>query len=350
MGGNFMIYGATGYTGKLLARTAKALGFEPLLAARNAATLKAVAGQHGFKFRTLDLNDGVGLHTALSEVDVVLHAAGPFSATSKPMLDACLETRTHYLDVTGELDVLEACAERDAEAKRAGIMVMPGVGFDCVPSDCLAAHMKRRMPDAVELNMAIGGKLLASRGSMRTGVEMLSKGIRARRSGEIVVLDELPDRRFDFGEGMRPTRVIGLGDMSPAFHSTGIPDMTFFYEMPPSAPAQTNPGAFKRWWMGSGYMQRKMKQRLDAMPEGPNDAQRKEGYAILVAETINAKRERAVSRLRTPEGYTMTAMAGLEIIQRLLNGGAKAGFQTPSQMFGPDFITEFEGCELQDIE
>jgi short subunit dehydrogenase-like uncharacterized protein len=352
MSGKFMIYGATGYTGKLLARTSKALGLEPLLAARNSAKLKSVAGQHGFAFKTIDLNDGAALRIALADVDAVLHAAGPFSATSKPMLDACLETRTHYLDVTGELDVLEACAERDAEAQRAGIMVMPGVGFDCVPSDCLAAHLKQRMPDANQLNMAIGGKLLVSRGSARTGIEMLPKGVRARRGGEIVVLTDLPERSFDFGQGMRPTRVVGLGDMCPAFHSTGIPEMTFFYEMQPSmaAVANTGPGAFKRWLLGRGFMQSKLKRRIEAMPEGPNDAQRKEGYAIIVAEALNAKGERITSRLRTPEGYTMTAMASLEILQRLFKGEGAMGYQTPSRVFGAGFITEFDGCTLQDID
>jgi short subunit dehydrogenase-like uncharacterized protein len=252
--------------------------------------------------------------------------------------------------VTGELDVLEACADRDKEAQSAGIIVMPGVGFDVVPSDCLAAHMKERMPDATELNIAIGGKLLVSRGSARTGIEMLPKGVRARRDSELVVLNDLPERSFDFGGGMRPVRTLGLGDLATAFRSTNIPNITFFYEMPPSAPKVSNPGPLKRWYMGRSFMQRKLKRRVEGMPEGPNDAQRKEGYAILVGEALNAKRERVVSRLRTPEGYTMTAMAGMEILQRVLNDTGASGFQTPSGLFGSNFITEFEGCTLQDIE
>ena len=144
----FLIYGATGYTGKLTARTAKDKGLKPILAGRNEMKLKAVAEPLGFQHRVFDLSDRVELEAALGEVDAVLHIAGPFSATSKPMADACLRTGTHYLDITGEIDVFEALAARDMEAKKAGIMLLPGVGFDVVPSDCLALHLKQRMPDA----------------------------------------------------------------------------------------------------------------------------------------------------------------------------------------------------------
>jgi short subunit dehydrogenase-like uncharacterized protein len=180
MAGRLMIYGATGYTGKLVARTAKALGLRPLLAGRNDAKLKSVAELHGFECRTIDLADAAGLRSALSGIAVVLHLAGPFSRTSKPMLDACLEAKAHYLDITGEIDVFEACAARDAEAREAGVMVMPGVGFDVVPSDCLAAHLQRRLPDAVALTLAISGLGKASRGTAKTSIESIARASRAR--------------------------------------------------------------------------------------------------------------------------------------------------------------------------
>jgi len=109
-------YGATGYTGKLAARTAKEKGLEPILAGRNEAKLKALAEPLGFQYRTFDLSDKAKLDKALGEADAVLHIAGPFSATSEPMADASLRARTHYLDITGEIDVFEALAARNAEA------------------------------------------------------------------------------------------------------------------------------------------------------------------------------------------------------------------------------------------
>jgi short subunit dehydrogenase-like uncharacterized protein len=349
MSGKFMIYGATGYTGKLVARTARALGMRPVLAGRNEARLKSVAGQHGFEFRAFELSDTQALTEALSEVDAVLHIAGPFSQTSKPMLDACIRTGTHYLDITGEIDVFEACAARDEEAKHAGIMAMPGVGFDVVPSDCLAAHMKARLPDAVELTLAISGLGHMSRGTAKTGVESIGKGTRVRRDGRIVTLKAPPRAQFDFGQGERPAIAIGWGDVATAYHSTGIPHITVFFEASPELEQMAGLGGFKRWIAARGFMQRKLKAQIDQRPEGPSDAERRAGFAVLVGEAVNAAGDKVVSRLRTPEGYTLTAMTSLEIVRRTLAGDVRPGFQTPSLAFGPDFITEFDGCMRQDL-
>ena len=155
--GKFLIYGATGYTGKLTARAAKAQGLKPILAGRSAEKVKAIADELGLEWRAFDLSETEKLDAALNEVEMVLHIAGPFSATSRLMADACLRTNPHDLDIPGEVGVFDALAARDAEARKAGVMLLPGVGFDVVPSDCLAAHIKRRLPDAEDLKMYIGG-------------------------------------------------------------------------------------------------------------------------------------------------------------------------------------------------
>jgi short subunit dehydrogenase-like uncharacterized protein len=349
MNDRFMIYGATGYTGKLVARTAKALGMHPILAARNEARLKSIAGQHGFEHRAFDLADTAALEAALGEVDVVLHIAGPFSQTSRPMLDACLRTGTHYLDITGEIDVFEACAARDEAAKEAGVMVLPGVGFDVVPSDCLAAHMKARMLDAVELALSISGLGSMSRGTAKTGVESVGKGTRVRRDGRIVSLKAPPRAEIDYGKGPRPSIAVGWGDVSTAFHSTGIPRITVYFEASPELEQMASLGGFKRWIASRSFMQRRLKARVDQMPEGPTDAERRAGHSVLVGEAVNAAGDRVVSRLSCPEGYTLTAMTSLEIVRRALAGEIRPGFQTPSLAYGADFITEFDGCILQDL-
>lgn len=349
MTGKFMIYGATGYTGKLVARTARALGMRPLLAGRNEARLKSVAGQHGFEFQAFDLEDTPALMSALAQVDAVLHIAGPFSHTSKPMREACIRSKTHYLDITGEIDVFEACAADDEEAREAGVMVMPGVGFDVVPSDCLAAHMKARMPDATELTLAISGLGHMSRGTAKTGVESIGKGTRIRRDGEIRSVKVPPRREFDFGQGAKQGIAIGWGDVSTSWHSTGIPNITVYFEASPELEQMAGLGGFARWLASRGFMQRRLKNRIDQQPEGPTDAERRAGYAVLLGEAVNAAGERVVSRLRTPEGYTLTAMTSLEIVRRTLAGDVKPGFQTPSRAFGADFITEFDGCTREDL-
>lgn len=349
MTGRFMIYGASGYTGKLLMRAARDEGLNPIIAGRSEAKLKSLANQYGFEARAFDLSDRRAMDAALGEVDAVLHVAGPFSATSKPMIDGCLRTGTHYLDITGEISVFEACARRDEAAKEAGIMIMPGVGFDVVPSDCLAAHMKRRMPDASELVLGISGFGALSRGTSKTLIEGINEGTRARRNGEIVSLGKPPQRDMDFGSGAKNALAVGWGDVSTAYHSTGIGNITVYFESSPQLAQMANMGGLTRFFLGLGFMQKKLKSRVDAGAEGPTEQERASGHTILIGEVTNEAGDKMVSRLRTPEGYTLTYMTGLDIAKRVLAGEAKTGFQTPSAVFGADYITSFEGCVREDL-
>src|SRR5687768_8923152 len=143
-----VLYGATGYTGRLIARLASTYDIRPILAGRNPDAVAALARELGFEHRVFSLDDDAALERALRGASAVLHCAGPFSLTSEPMANACLRTGVHYIDITGEIDVFEQLHARDAAARAAGMMLLPGAGFDVVPSDCLAAHLKRRLPSA----------------------------------------------------------------------------------------------------------------------------------------------------------------------------------------------------------
>jgi short subunit dehydrogenase-like uncharacterized protein len=345
----FLIYGATGFTGKLTARIAKDRGLTPILAGRNEAKLKAVADTLGFQYRAFELSDSSKLDAALGEVDVVLHIAGPFSATCKPMADACLRTATHYLDITGEIDVFEALAARDAEAKSAGIMLMPGVGFDVVPSDCLAAHLKQRLPDAIDLKIEIGGLNAVSHGTMESMVESLAKGARVRRDGLIVSVSRPKETSCDFGEGPVPTLVLPWGDVSTAFYSTGIKNIEIRMAItPPLRIGMSLPG-FARRIVGTSLVQSLLKALIARMPEGPSDEVLRTGRRVLVGVVTNASGQSARARVTTGQGNVLTAQAGVEIAQRVIAGEAKPGFQTPSLVFGPDFILQFEGAGREEL-
>lgn len=346
----FLIYGATGFTGRLTARTAKTRGLTPILAGRNEAKLKAVAEPLGLPYRVFGLSDPVAIDAALGEVDAVLHTAGPFSATAKPMADACVRTRTHYLDITGEIDVFEALARRDAEAKTAGIMLLPGVGFDVVPSDCLALHLKQRLPDAIDLKIHIGGLNALSRGTAKSMVEAVPSGARVRRNGRIVAPSPRPQATpCDFGDGPTPTIVIPWGDVSTAYHSTKIPNIEVrMAATPPMRVAANLPGLARRL-IGTSIVQSLLKARIDRMPEGPTDEVLRTGYRILIGVATNAKGETARTRLTTSQGYLLTAQTGVEIARRVAVGEAKPGFQTPSLVFGPDFILEFDGTRREEL-
>jgi short subunit dehydrogenase-like uncharacterized protein len=347
--GKILIYGATGYTGKLTARAAKAKGLEPILAGRSVDKIKPLAEELGLEWRAFFLSETEKLDKALREVAAVLHIAGPFSATSKPMADACLRTKTHYLDITGEIEVFEALAARDAEAKAAGIMLLPGVGFDVVPSDCLAAHVKRRLPDAEDLKMYIGGLGNMSRGTAKTAVEGVAKGTFVRRNGQIEQLEGSNEDLIDFGWGERPTIAMPWGDVSTAYHSTNIPNIEVHFEASPQLSRMVKMPFFIKAFLGLPFMQTFLKRQIDKQPEGPTDAQRAKDKATLIAVARNRGGETVRSRLTTPEGYTLTAETGLEIAKRAASGDFKAGFQTPSLAYGADFVLQFADVRREDL-
>jgi short subunit dehydrogenase-like uncharacterized protein len=345
----FLIYGATGYTGKLTARTAKEKGLKPILAGRNEAKLKAIAEPLGFPYRAFDLSERTKLDAALGEVDAVLHIAGPFSATSKPMADACLRTGTHYLDITGEIDVFEALAARDAEAKRAGVMLLPGVGFDVVPSDCLALHLKQRLTDAIDLKIYIGGSNALSRGAAKSMLESIPQGTRVRRDGRIVATSRSIESTCDFGAGPKPTIAISWGDVSTAYYSTRIPNIEVHAEANSQLRAAARLPGFARKIAGTSLVQSLLKALVDRIPEGPSEEARRLGRVVLVGVVTNAKGDRARARLTTSEGYSLTAETGSEIARRVAAGEAKPGFQTPSLAFGADFILQFKGARREEL-
>ena len=346
----FLIYGATGFTGKLTARTAKERGLQPILAGRNQEKLKAIAEPLGFRYRVFDLSVPAAIDAALGEVDAVLHIAGPFSATSKPMADACLRTGTHYLDITGEIDVFEALARRDAEARKAGIMLLPGVGFDVVPSDCLAMHLKQRLPDAIDLKIYIGGLNTLSHGTAKSMIEAVPTGARVRREGRIITPSPRPkETTCDFGHGPTPTIVIPWGDVATAYYSTGIPNIEVRMAVTPPMRVAANLPGFVRQLLGTPFVQSLAKARIDRMPEGPSEDVLRTGYRILVGAVTNASGDTARARLTTSQGYMLTAQTGAEIARRVVAGEVKPGFQTPSLVFGSDFILQFDGSRREEL-
>jgi short subunit dehydrogenase-like uncharacterized protein len=348
---DYLIYGANGYTGELIAREAKQRGQSPILAGRNAAAVGDLARELGLPQRSFDLADPAAVDRGLSGVRAVLHCAGPFAITSRPMADACVRNRVHYLDVTGEIDVLEALAARDAEAKAAQVMLLPATGFDVVPSDCLAAHLARRMPDATQLRLgfqALGGGL--SRGTAVTTIAGMGRPNLVRRGG---VLTPVPmgrlARRIDFGRGPTAALSIPWGDVATAYHSTGIPDIEVYVAVPAPMLQVVKLNSLAAPLLRSARFQAFLSARVRAGRAGPTAEQRAHGRSYLWGEVRDASGKRLESRLQTPEAYALTALTALAATERTLAGGAKPGFQTPSRAFGADFILEFANVERQDF-
>ena len=346
-----LIYGSYGYTGRLVVAEALRQGLRPVLAGRDAAAVRAQAAEHGLDARPFALDDAAAVDAGLAGARVVLHCAGPFSRTWKPMVEGCLRAGAHYLDVTGELLVFEAIARRDADGKARGVMLLPGVGFDVVPSDCLAAHLARRLPGATQLALAFRALGGLSRGTASTMVENLGRPGAVRRDVRIVsVPPAWRTRAIDFGDGRaREATTIPWGDVSTAFHSTGIPNVAVYMTMSPGARRM----AVASRWLGpllrSAPVQRRLLGRVRAGVPGPDDATRARGRSLLWAEATAPDGRRAVSRLSGPEGYTLTALTAVHLARRALAGDAPAGFMTPSRAYGADVILEIPGVERVDV-
>jgi short subunit dehydrogenase-like uncharacterized protein len=347
--GDFLLYGANGYTGRLIAREAAARGLPAVLAGRDADAVGALARELNRPHRVFALDDPAAVAAGLSGVGAVLNCAGPFAHTAKAMADACLKAGVHYFDVTGEIAVFEALAARDAEAKAAGVMLLPGAGFDVVPSDCLAAHLKRRLPTATKLALGFQAIGRFSRGTATTMIENIGKGGAVRRGG---VLTRVPaawrTRVIDFGRGPVRAVTIPWGDVSTAYYSTGIPDIEVYAAAPFGRRLFLRASRYLGWLLASRPVQRFLKRRLRAGPAGPTDEERARGESLLWGEATDAAGGKVVSRLRGPEGYTLTVLAALAVVARVLNGAAPPGFQTPARAYGPDFVLELPGVVRTD--
>ena len=344
----FLLYGANGYTGELITRLAVDRGMRPILAGRNRDAIEELAKRHDLEFRVFSLDEREKLDGALQETEMVLHCAGPFSITSRAMVEGCLRNRRHYTDITGEIAVFETIAALDARAKEPGVMVMPGVGFDVVPSDCLAVHLKNRLPTATHLTLAFYGMGRISHGTQATMTMNIGKGGAIRKDGKITpVLAAWRTREIDFGEVTKTAVTIPWGDVSTAFHSTGIPNIEVFTVVPPAALKLMKLSRRLGPLLATKPLQKILQKRIPA--GGPSDEERARGKTLLWGEARDASGNRVESRIQTPEAYTLTAHAALNIAQKILDGNFTPGFQTPARAYGPDLILEIKGVTRQDV-
>jgi short subunit dehydrogenase-like uncharacterized protein len=346
---NFLIYGANGYTGELITRYAVERGMRPILAGRNAIAVEALAKKHHLDYRVFSLEEKDRVDAALNEVDMVLHCAGPFSITSRPMVEACLRNQKHYTDITGEIAVFEAAAALDQKAKDAGVMLMPGVGFDVVPSDCLARHLKDRLPTANRLSLAFYGMGRISHGTQATMTMNVGRGGAIRKDGKITPVPAAwKTREIDFGEGVVKRGVtIPWGDVATAYYSTGIPNIEVFTVVPPAQLKMLKASRYIGWLLATKPAQNYLQKQIP--PGGPSDEERAKGRTLLWGEASDANGNRIESRMQGPEGYTLTAIAALNIAQKIMEGNFQPGYQTPAKAYGADLVMEIDGVRREDV-
>ena len=299
----FLIYGANGYTGELITRYAVERGVKPILAGRNAIAVEALAKKHHLEYRIFSLDEKDRLDAALQEVEMVLHCAGPFSLTSRLMVEACLRNKKHYTDITGEIAVFEAMARLDEKAKDAGIMIMPGVGFDVVPSDCLALHLKDRLPSATNLTLAFYGKgSRISHGTQATMTMNIGKGGAIRKDGKITPVPAAwKTREIDFGEVTKTGVTIPWGDVATAYYSTEIPNIEVYTVVPQKQLKLMKMSRYLGWLMATKPVQDYLQKQI--LPGGPSDAERAKGRTLLWGEASDLNGNRVESRMHGPEAH-----------------------------------------------
>jgi short subunit dehydrogenase-like uncharacterized protein len=352
----WMIYGAYGDTGRLLAEEAVRRGHRPLLVGRSAQKLEPVAQRLGLPFKAVSLTDSAELARALSGMRLVLHAAGPFAVTSEPMVTACLAAAVSYLDVSGELSVFKATFARDEAAQRAGILLMPGAAFEIVPSDCLGMHVAQRVPGAVELEIAFSAPMIPSAGTAKSAFGVMMGGGFVRRNGELIAspLGALT-RRVRFPSGDCTVASIPLADLVATYKATRIPNITGYIAVPDWFAREWKPGrtlgaagmGLARDFFALGPIKSATSKAIDLLARMPAEATRLQNRSYLWARAADAAGHSAEAWLDTLEPYRYTERIAVRCVEGAL-GAPLQGALSPAMAFGADFGIDLEGTQRRE--
>ncbi len=336
----FLLYGAVGYTGELIARAAVQQGLRPLLAGRSEQSVSKLANELGLDYRVFTLENPADIEAGLADVQAVLNCAGPFTYTSRLLARACIQTRTHYLDLAGEVPEFQELATLDAEAKAASVMLLPGVGFGIVPSDCLALYLKSRLPSATQLSLAFHALGGVSRGTLLNLLKDIPhKGV-IRRNGNLVPTRAGVEKRtisFDQGSFTAVTNP-WRGDVFTAYYSTGIPTIKAYTVFPGALRVVMAVSTPLKGILSSATVQNVLKGQMRNQPTGPTEQERSQGQTLLWGEVTDDSGRKAVSRLIGPEAYDFTVITAIAVVEQVLKGNVQTGFCTPAQVYGADFV------------
>jgi short subunit dehydrogenase-like uncharacterized protein len=321
-----MIYGGTGYTGRMASEYAKSLSLNFVLAGRTEAKVKTLASTLNVPHRVFDVDDAHRVDSALNGIRVLLNCAGPFARTAKPLIDACIRNKVHYLDISAELDSYLLAEKRDAEAKEANILLLPGAGSSVAMLGCLAGHVVERVesPSSIDIALHVSGPM--SRGSAVSAANFAASCLQRLR-GELVEQDAAGTRQFNFDDGNGDVDCfpVTLPDLITLWKSTSVANIRTFVHASGDAFVAGDPAA---------------------LPDGPSVEQREANpYHVAVSVTAaDGNVTRAV--LHTVNGYTFTPVASVEAAKRLLTLQVRGGFQTPVGVFGSGFVESIPGSSI----
>ena len=342
----WLIYGANGFTGKLIAEQAKREGLTPVLGGRNTAAIEGLAKALGFKAHVFACTSADAVAKELEGYAAVLHCAGPFAYTSPVMTQACAKAKCHYMDITGEMTVLESLLSQSEFFKEAGIAVMPGVGFDVVPTDCVAAMLKQSLPLADTLTLAFQATGRMSRGTLSTMIDNLESGSCRRVFGKFqkTALGERT-KHIQFLDKEKLCVGIPWGDVASAFYSTAIPNIEVYNASKPAAVQIMRLANHLRPVLGMKPVKNLFQKMVGPSGDGPSAEVRAATFCRVWGEVSEPNGGTKVMRLQTPNGYDLTVNSALAVMKATLAGKVKPGAWTPSQAMGPEFVLTLPGVK-----
>jgi short subunit dehydrogenase-like uncharacterized protein len=346
---NWMIYGANGYTGELIARRAVAQGQRPVIAGRSQAKVEQLAKELGLEFRVFGLDNPSDVENHIGDLNLVLHCAGPFSVTAEPMMRACIKTKVNYLDITGEIKVFELAQSLDSQAQEAGVVLCPG--FDVVPTDCVAMKLKETLPDATHLSLGFDSRAGFSPGTAKTSIEGMAEGGKVRRNGQInTVKLAYGVKQIDFGDGVKQAMTIPWGDVSTAYHTTGIPNIETYIPAPDGLIRFSKIANWVRPLLGLQAVQNFLKKQVDKRIQGPTERERATLPTFVWGHARNGKGETATVRIKTKHPYELTIDSAVTIASHLVHRTDAAGAYTPAKLMGSKFVESLPGSGLLTVE
>jgi short subunit dehydrogenase-like uncharacterized protein len=347
---DFLIYGANGFLGRAIAHRAVESGLRPLLAGRNDQAVRTLAAELGLDHTSFTVDDPDQIDRALADVPAVINAAGPFGRIAVPIIESCIRTGTHYLDLNGEISVFQSTASLGPRAEAARVMLLSGVGFDVIATDCLALHLRQRLPSATKLTLAfhIDGPAPLPPGTAKSAVNLIHSGVQARLDGQVRrAPSHGKSMTIDFGNGPIQTRRLSWGDVFTAYHSTGIPNTQTYASFPSKLATQMRLAEYIRPLFKFAAVRNFVASQI---PVGPSEQEQSVTKSHVWGQVEDDQGHRATARLHGPEsGVVWSSNAALICVQRAIAGQAPAGFQTPAKAYGAGVVLECHDVTREDV-
>jgi short subunit dehydrogenase-like uncharacterized protein len=347
--GPIAVYGATGYTGRLVVRELRRRHADVVLSGRSAPRLQALAEELELEapVRAAELDDRDALRHALGECAAVISCAGPFVRYGEPVLKAAVETGTHYVDTTGEQDYMKHVYERyDDAARAAEVAAIPAVGFDYVPGD-LASRLAARDREPlrqVAVGYAVSG-FRATRGTLHSALDAARRRRLEYRDGQWTVGGLFPPRaHFTFPEpiGRRAMVCFPSGEVLTVPRHTRTRTVSSWITAAAFAPPvpgaeQMVPLALPALALALRTPARALVDlAIDRLPEGPTGEQRRAARFTIVALAFGEDGSSGRVVLRGEDMYGLTAVTAVHSAQLLAGEAAdRTGALAPAQAFDP---------------